>query len=303
MPSGNTLHGGREFSVRRERRRAPRDERYTSRDRITVARNSGELMSKNVARRFARRALSRRAGARASWLRPIRSHENVTIEGTVTGIDFVNPHAYLYFDATGADGKVTKMRCEMRAATVLRRSGWSPEMFTPGKHVAVSGNPHRDDPASCYIETLTLGEREARALPAADDGDASADDSPRAARERRAEHLRRLGAGAILDRATAERAAAASCRRAWSPAFESGQLAVADVPDAGWGASPVRSRRRARRRPTRCARDRRKRMSAPAARSRASCSTGCSTARSIASRRPTTPSRSSTAVASSGPCT
>ena len=61
--------------------------------------------------------------------------KDVTIEGTLTGIDFVNPHAYLYFDAMAADGKVQPMRCEMRAATVLRRSGWSEEMFVPGKHV------------------------------------------------------------------------------------------------------------------------------------------------------------------------
>jgi hypothetical protein len=70
----------------------------------------------------------------------------------------VNPHSYLYFDAVGADGAALKMRCEMRAATVLRRSGWAPEMFVPGKHVKVAGNPHRDDPASCYVETLTIGD-------------------------------------------------------------------------------------------------------------------------------------------------
>ena len=80
-------------------------------------------------------------------------------EGTLTGIDFVNPHAYMYFDAVQADGTVLPMRCEMRAATVLRRSGWSEEMFQPGLHVRIEGNPHRDDPASCYIETLELGER------------------------------------------------------------------------------------------------------------------------------------------------
>ena len=84
--------------------------------------------------------------------------QDVELEGTLTGVDFVNPHAYLYFDQTAADGKVTKMRCEMRAATVLRRSGWSAEMFVPGKHVKVSGNPHRDDPASCYVEELTIGD-------------------------------------------------------------------------------------------------------------------------------------------------
>jgi hypothetical protein len=84
--------------------------------------------------------------------------KDITIEGTLTGVDFVNPHAYVYFDAVGADGKTIAMRCEMRAATVLRRSGWSAEMFVKGKHVTVSGNPHRDDPSSCYVETLKIGE-------------------------------------------------------------------------------------------------------------------------------------------------
>jgi hypothetical protein len=82
--------------------------------------------------------------------------QDIEIEGTLTGVDFVNPHAYLYFDAIGPDGAVIPMRCEMRAATVLRRSGWSAEMFEPGKHVKISGNPHRDDPASCYVEKLAI---------------------------------------------------------------------------------------------------------------------------------------------------
>jgi uncharacterized protein DUF6152 len=85
-------------------------------------------------------------------------NKDVALEGTLTGVDFVNPHAYLYFDTVGADGKSIAMRCEMRAATVLRRSGWSAEMFVPGKHVSVAGKAHRDDPASCYVETLTIGD-------------------------------------------------------------------------------------------------------------------------------------------------
>ena len=88
----------------------------------------------------------------------IDGSQNITLEGTLTGVDFVNPHAYLYFDAVGADGKTLKMRCEMRAATVLRRSGWSEEMFVPGKHVTINGHPHRDDPSTCYIEDLKIGD-------------------------------------------------------------------------------------------------------------------------------------------------
>jgi len=88
------------------------------------------------------------------------SREDIDVEGTLTGLDFVNPHSYVYFDAVGPDGEVIPMRCEMRAATVLRRSGWSPEMFVEGVRIRITGNPHFDDPASCYAETLTLGETE-----------------------------------------------------------------------------------------------------------------------------------------------
>ena len=114
-------------------------------------------MSKRLAAGFLAVALAAPVWAHHGFGRFDPTKE-IELEGTLTGVDFVNPHAYLYFDAAGADGKVTAMRCEMRAATVLRRSGWTPEMFENGKHVKIAGNPHRDDPASCYIETLTIGD-------------------------------------------------------------------------------------------------------------------------------------------------
>ena len=82
--------------------------------------------------------------------------QNVEIEGTVTRIDFVNPHSYVYFDVV-RDGKVVAMKCELRGATVLRRSGWSPEMFVKGVSIKVTGYPHRDDPTACSAMTMTLG--------------------------------------------------------------------------------------------------------------------------------------------------
>jgi hypothetical protein len=82
----------------------------------------------------------------------------VTITGRVTGIDFVNPHAYLYLDVIGADGKVTAWRCEMRSATTLRRSGWSPEMFKPGEPVTITGAPDRTDSSSCYLSTIVFAD-------------------------------------------------------------------------------------------------------------------------------------------------
>ncbi|HEY8519432.1 MAG TPA: DUF6152 family protein [Gammaproteobacteria bacterium] len=167
--------------------------------------------------------------------------KDIEIEGTLTGVDFVNPHAYLYFDAVGPDGNVMPMRCEMRAATVLRRSGWSEEMFVKGAHVKIAGNPHRDDPASCYVETLTIGdaptlERYAQL------GTAST--------PQRAERPARLPSGKpnlagewaqeqyLLARPPGgERGGLVP--KSLVSAVESGELPMSEVPDAGWAPRPV----------------------------------------------------------------
>lgn len=84
--------------------------------------------------------------------------ENVEYTGTLTKLELVNPHSYLYFDTVGPDGKTLAMRCEMRAATLLRRSGWKVDTFVPGRKVEVKGHPHRNDPHSCYLETVTIAD-------------------------------------------------------------------------------------------------------------------------------------------------
>jgi hypothetical protein len=86
-----------------------------------------------------------------------RSRE-ITLEGTVTKIDFVNPHAYVYFEVANADGTRTPKRCEMRAATVLRRSGWSAEMFKAGEPIKIEGAPDRFDANSCYVHTVVFAD-------------------------------------------------------------------------------------------------------------------------------------------------
>jgi Family of unknown function (DUF6152) len=84
--------------------------------------------------------------------------KELKLTGTFTGLDLINPHSWIYFEVTGPDGNVTKYRCEMRAATVLRRSGWSPEMFKKGERLAFEGSPDRNDPTSCYLNTIVFAD-------------------------------------------------------------------------------------------------------------------------------------------------
>ena len=82
----------------------------------------------------------------------------VTIGGVVTGVDFVNPHSWVYFTGTDEAGNQANWRCELRAATVLRRSGWTPEMFVNGETITIIGLPDRADPRTCYLSNITFAD-------------------------------------------------------------------------------------------------------------------------------------------------
>ena len=59
----------------------------------------------------------------------------VKFTGKVTEIKFSNPHAWIYIDVTGDDGKVVNWALEMGGANALIRRGWRREDL-PGRHRA-----------------------------------------------------------------------------------------------------------------------------------------------------------------------
>jgi hypothetical protein len=84
--------------------------------------------------------------------------EDITISGVVTKMDFVNPHSWVHFEVTAADGTKSQHRCELRSATTLRRSGWTPEMFAAGQTITIQGSPDRAEKGACYVSTITFGD-------------------------------------------------------------------------------------------------------------------------------------------------
>jgi hypothetical protein len=80
--------------------------------------------------------------------------KTVEFKAKLTRVDLINPHSWLYFDVTEADGKVSHHRCEMRSVHVLRRSGWTKEVFPVGQMITLEASPNRTDPASCYLQTI-----------------------------------------------------------------------------------------------------------------------------------------------------
>lgn len=63
----------------------------------------------------------------------------VTVTGVVTGIRFVNPHAYIYMDVVDDNGETEAWRFEMQAGSLLRRAGWDEDMFPEGTEITITG--------------------------------------------------------------------------------------------------------------------------------------------------------------------
>ena len=168
-------------------------------------------------------------------------NKDIEFEGTLTGIDFVNPHSYVYFNAVAASGTVIEMRCEMRAATVLRRSGWSRDMFVKGSHIVITGHPHREDPSSCYVETIAIG-----AAPTIEryqqfdkKGAAERPDRPLRLKNGRPNLSGEWAQEQYLLANPAESDLGKLVPKSLVEAVESGKLAPTDAPDAGWFPRPV----------------------------------------------------------------
>ena len=85
------------------------------------------------------------------------SSRAVTRTGKLVKFEFINPHSWIYFDIV-ENGKVVHHRCETRSAHTLRRSGWTPEMFKAGQQITIEGSPDRNDPQSCYLNTIVLAD-------------------------------------------------------------------------------------------------------------------------------------------------
>ena len=49
--------------------------------------------------------------------------KNVSVDGIVTKVEWINPHSYIYIDVTGKDGKVTNYAVEGGPVGMLRRWG------------------------------------------------------------------------------------------------------------------------------------------------------------------------------------
>ncbi|HEY1239566.1 MAG TPA: DUF6152 family protein [Bryobacteraceae bacterium] len=66
-------------------------------------------------------------------------NQPVKVRGTITKLEWVNPHAWLYVDVKGDDGKVVNWHFELGPPNALVRLGWKKDSIPAGLEVTISG--------------------------------------------------------------------------------------------------------------------------------------------------------------------
>ena len=85
---------------------------------------------------------------------PARAHHSIaaqfdmyktnTVSGTISKMDFRNPHSWLYIDVKDDKGQVEPWSIEFAAANALYRRGWRQEDLPVGAALTVTGYVARD---------------------------------------------------------------------------------------------------------------------------------------------------------------
>jgi hypothetical protein len=121
----------------------------------------------NIARR---RALATALGV-ILWTGSILAHHSfaaeydakkpATLTGTVTKVEWTNPHVRFYLDVKDQAGMVTNWEFTMGAVNGLMRRGWTMKMLAPGDSITVDGYLARDGShlANARIVTLRDGRK------------------------------------------------------------------------------------------------------------------------------------------------
>jgi hypothetical protein len=70
----------------------------------------------------------------------------VTLKGTISKVQWMNPHIYVYLDVKEQDGTVSSWALETLPTAMMRKAGLTKEavMGTPGEIVTVNMIPARD---------------------------------------------------------------------------------------------------------------------------------------------------------------
>jgi hypothetical protein len=86
------------------------------------------------------------------------SNKTVTLTGSVTKIEWMNPHIWVYLDVKHTSGSVEHWQCEGGAPNTLTRSGWSRDSLKFGDQITIDGFLARNGSKTCNMRLVKLAD-------------------------------------------------------------------------------------------------------------------------------------------------
>src|SRR3982074_1420026 len=81
----------------------------------------------------------------------------VSVKGTVTEFQFINPHVQIFLDVKNDKGEIEKWSCEARSTIMLLRvGGWDKNTLIPGGVITVSGFRGRNGSTTMRLKKIIL---------------------------------------------------------------------------------------------------------------------------------------------------
>lgn len=67
--------------------------------------------------------------------------KTISLQGTVTALQYLNPHALILFNVKDDKGQTADWTAELQSPNLLSRRGWSRSTLKPGDQVVITGHP------------------------------------------------------------------------------------------------------------------------------------------------------------------
>jgi hypothetical protein len=82
----------------------------------------------------------------------------LVLDGTLTRIEWTNPHAHCDIEVADASGAITAWRVELGGPKVLLQSGWRHDTVHVGDHLRVTGAQAKDGSHNANARLVTLAD-------------------------------------------------------------------------------------------------------------------------------------------------
>lgn len=98
------------------------------------------------------------AVAHHSFAAEFDAAKKLKLTGTVTKVQWRNPHTYFYVDVKGEDGEIHNWAMELGSPNVLMRKGWTRDSLKIGDQVTVEGARARDNSFKGNATSVVMGD-------------------------------------------------------------------------------------------------------------------------------------------------